>query len=334
LSITDSIAATPTNLLCFTPPAIDRGLSPSPGARSPSLTYFEWLKSFSEFRNRSVAGSPTTPVDLLSYILRPLAQLDDSYEMQCQHSRLARQMIESDDCGGCKGCRTEHMLAKIPNLTDGNQIMVHGLIRAAVEYYSEHQYICSSVLFNTIVCAMEICNTYTRIGMPDYAMDKLDFLGQTFSMPPDRIDEETAGQIQIYYYLKYKMEQAFCMVSQGRYQEALATMNHVLGLPEDIGPVHFVANLVDSCLNCRYKKLDQGGDAGMDMFSMVRERMEPAGIIVWPTAVLIARQLQCRRVNIDRQNQGCSYVCISDPVLTEGKKNIELETGDWETHDG
>ncbi len=163
LSTTDSIAATPTNLLCFTPPAIDRGLSHSPGARSPSVTLFDWFESFSEFRNRSVAGSPTTPVDHLSYYLRSLVQLDDSYEMQCRCSRMAQQMIESNDCGGGKGCRTEHMLAKIPNLTDGNQNMVHGLIWAAVEYSCQGQHICQgphicpAALITTFKCAMHIC---------------------------------------------------------------------------------------------------------------------------------------------------------------------------------
>lgn len=243
-------------------------------------------------------------------------------------------MIESDDCGGGKGCRTEHMLAKIPILTDGNQNMVHGLIRAAVEYFSQDQHICSSVLITTFSCAMQICSTYTYIGMPDYAMDKLDFLGESFPMLRDRNDQGTAGVTQRCYYLKYKIEHAYCMVSQGRDQEALATMNHVLGLPENIDSVHFVASLIDSRANCRYKKLDEGANSGNDMISKVRERMEPAGIIVWPTAVLIARQLQRRRVNIEHRNQGCSHGYISDPVLTEGMEMTELETGDWDMSDG
>ncbi len=325
MAINDSIAATPTNLLCFTPPAIDRGLSPSPGARNPSFTHFDWFASFSKFINSSAAGIPTTPVDLLSYMFDPIVQLDDSYEMQGRYSRMARQMIESDDCGG-KNCRTEHILAKIPHLTDGNQNMVHGLIRAAVEYFTQDQHICTSVLFNTFLCAMEICNIYTRMGMSDFAMDMLDFLGHIFPLPPDRIDQETAEPMLVFVYFKYKIEQAYCMVSQGREQEALATMNHVLGLPEDIDSVHFVASLIDSCVNCRYKKLYEGAGAGNDMISMVRDRMEIFGI--QSTAVLIARQLQYRRVNNDRQNQGCSYVCISDVVLPERMEITEWETGD------
>ncbi len=169
--------------------------------------------------------------------------------------------------------------------------------------------------------------------MPDYAIDKLDFLGEGSPMLPDRNNPEAAGHIQMFCYLKYEMEQAFCMVSQGRDQEALARMNLVLGLPEDIDSVHFVASLGGSCRDCRYRKLKEGADAGNDIISTVRERMKTFGIMIRPTAVLIARQLQYRRVNNDRQNQGCTHGFIFDPLLTEGMEITEWETGDWETHD-
>ena len=273
------------------------------------------------------------PEDILSCILRQLVQLDDSYEMQCRYSRMAWQIIESDN--SCdKICRTERLLKKIPELTDGNQSMVHGLIRATVEYFSQDEHMCLSMLLTTFYCAMDICNIYTRIGMPDYAMDKLEFLAQTFLIPPDRIDRETAGVMEIVFYSKYKIEQAFCMVSRGWDQEALAMMNHVLGFPEDIDSVHLIASFGSLCQDRQYKKLDEGADVQIDMISTLNQLKEQVGPIVWPTAVLVARQLQCRRVNIDRQNQGCFHGDIYDPVLTEGMNITELETDDWETHDG
>ena len=118
-----------------------------------------------------------------------------------------------------------------------------------------------------------------------------------------------------------------CMASQARDQEALGTMDHVLGFTEDFDSIHFVASFGSLCQGCRYKELDDGADARIDMTSTLRQRKEHVGAIVWPTAVLIARQLQCRRVNIDPQNQGCFHGSVYDPVLTEGMDITELETG-------